>query len=431
MADERRLVVLLGGRRVGEAHLDDAGTFRFGYDDAQLADRAATPLSLSMPVTRATYGDGPVRAFSWGLLPDSERVLERWAREYQVSLRNPLALLRYVGEDCAGGAQFVRPERVDALLAGEGSVTWLEDGEIEDRLRILRADPTAWHVHSAGQFSLAGTQAKTALHFDERTGRWGDPSGATPTTHILKPAIAGLDDHDLNEHLCLSAAGLAGLPAARTEVVSFGAERVIVVTRYDRRQTSQGQVIRIHQEDMCQAAGIAPMVKYQSEGGPSPELVIDLLRRNVQPSALAADHLNRFVDALAFNWIIAGTDAHAKNYAVLLAGSQVRLAPLYDVASVLPYDDVSPAKLRLAMKIGGEYRAEFIRGRHWRRFAVASGLDPEGVLDRVSRLVARVPDAFAKVAATPAVRSLGSGLPARLAERVADRAQSHARALLD
>jgi serine/threonine-protein kinase HipA len=429
-ADHRRLVVLLGGQRVGETTMDAAGDLLFVYDGAWLAAQDPTPLSLSMPVHRVAHGDNVVRPFLWGLLPDNDRVLERWAREYQVSPRNPFALLRHVGEDCAGAAQFVRPERVDELLAGKGSVTWLDAAEIEQRLRILRGDPTAWHVRGTGQFSLAGAQAKTALYYDELTGRWGDPSGATPTTHILKPAIAGLDDHDLNEHLCLAAAGLAGLPAAKTEIVAFGAERVIVASRYDRRQISDGTVLRIHQEDLCQAAGMGPAIKYQSEGGPGPELVIELLRRNVQPAAVGVDHVDRFVDALAYNWIIAGTDAHAKNYSVLLTGRQVRLAPLYDVASMLAYDDVYLPKLRLAMKIGGEYRVETVYGRHWRRFAAANGLDPEYVLDRVNRLVTRVPDAFARVAASPAVQSLGSDLPTRLADRVGRAAQARARALL-
>jgi len=173
-------------------------------------------------------------------------------------------------------------------------------------------------VHGTGQFSLAGAQAKTALYFDERTSRWGDPSGAISTTHILKPAIGGLDDHDLNEHLCLSAARLLGLPAAMTEVLSLGAERVIAVTRYDRRRNRQGIAVRIHQGDMCQAAGVPPMIKYRNEGGPSPEVVIDLLRRHVVPTAAAADQVNRFADALGFNRVIAGTEAHAKNYSVLL-----------------------------------------------------------------------------------------------------------------
>lgn len=93
-------------------------------------------------------------------------------------------------------------------------------------------------------------------------------------------------------------------------------------------------------------------------------------------------------------WIIAGTDAHAKNYSVLLAGDQVRLAPMYDVASALPYDDMYLPKLRLAMRIGGEYRAERIRGRHWRSFAVKDGLDPHAVLARVDDLARRTPAAL-------------------------------------
>ncbi|OHV39364.1 MULTISPECIES: type II toxin-antitoxin system HipA family toxin [Pseudofrankia] len=429
MPDDRLLVVLLGGRRVGELAMDATGKFRFTYDEAWSADQNATPLSLSMPVGQPEHGDGPVRAFIWGLLPDNERVLERWAAEYQVSPRNPFALLRHVGEDCAGGAQFVIPERVDALLAGKGSVRWLDEAEIADRLRILRADPTAWHAHSTGQFSLAGAQAKTALHYDDFTGRWGDPAGATPTTHILKPAISGLDDHDLNEHLCLSAARLLGMSVAHTEVLSFGAERVIAVSRYDRVQNPAGRVIRVHQEDMCQAAGVSPTIKYQNEGGPGPEQIIDILRRYVRPAASAAQHVDRFVDALAFNWVIGGTDAHAKNYSVLLAGAQARLAPLYDVASVLAYDDVYLPKLRLAMRIGGEYRVAAIYGRHWRRFATANGLDPDEIIARARRIIERAPDAFATVATAPSVQVLDSGLPSRLADRVAQAAQARGRAL--
>ncbi len=134
------------------------------------------------------------------------------------------------------------------------------------------------------------------------------------------------------------------------------------------------------------------------------------------------DNIGRFVDALAFNWIIAGTDAHAKNYSVLLAGPQVRLAPMYDVASALPYDDMYLPKLRMAMRIGGEYRIERIGGRHWRRFAVENGLDPDTTLARIDELAARTPTSLAKAAQAAAVQALESELPARLIERVSARA---------
>ena len=231
--------------------------------------------------------------------------------------------------------------------------------------------------------------------------------------------MAGLDEHDLNEHLCSAAAGLAGLPVATSSVVTFQDERAIAVERYDRLpQTAGGPIRRVHQEDMCQALGIPPTAKYQSEGGPSPEQVIDLLRREIRPARAAEVHVARFVDALAFNWIIAGTDAHAKNFSLLLAGRQVRLAPLYDVASALPYDEIYVPRLRMAMRIGGDDRVAGVSGWHWRRFAMENRLDPDETVARIDALAARAPDCFEKVAQDRAVRALTSGLPARLVERV-------------
>lgn len=419
--DGRSLVVLVEGRRVGVVTHGAEGRLALTYDDAWRRSRHAIPLSLSMPLAERRHDDQPVRAFLWGLLPDSDQVLERWARTYQVSAGNPFALLRHVGEDCAGAAQFVTPDRVGELSAGDGGVKWIDDEEIAERLRTLRRDPTAWHLASTGQFSLAGAQAKTALYVDGASGRWGDPWGAVPTTHIVKPAVAGFDDHDLNEHLCLRAARIAGLPGASSRVVSFGRERAIVVERYDRRMTPDGTVLRIHQEDMCQALGLPPTRKYQSEGGPSPEQIIALLRREVQSPSRAEVEVGRFVDALALNWIIAGTDAHAKNYSVLLAPGQVRLAPIYDVASALPYDDMYLPRLRLAMRIGGEYRVEGIRSRQWRRFAAMNELSPDAIVERIDQLASRFPESLAEAAKDDEVRALRSDLPARLGDRISAR----------
>ena len=213
---DKVLVVLMSRRRAGVITEGDRGQLELTYDDAWRDDTEATPLSLSMPLAARSHDDPVVRAFLWGLLPDSDQVLERWATKYHVSSRNPFALLRYVGEDSAGAAQFAVREHVDALVAGDGGVEWIDDEEVAARLRILRKDPAAWHAARSGQFSLAGAQAKTALHYDELTRRWGDPWGVVPTTHILKPTVTGLDDHDLNEHLCLEAARRLGLLAARS-----------------------------------------------------------------------------------------------------------------------------------------------------------------------------------------------------------------------
>ncbi|MFI5894409.1 type II toxin-antitoxin system HipA family toxin [Actinoplanes sp. NPDC051513] len=424
------LTVLLGVRVVGRLSQGEGGALFFAYAHAYLDSPDAQPISLSMPLTGQAYPDRVVRAFCQGLLPDNEGVLERWGRDFHVSAGNPFALLSHVGEDCAGAVMFVPPERVAATIARVGAIVPLTEEQIAERLRTLRRDPSAWHLAGTGQFSLAGAQAKTALHVDVTTGKWGDPSGAVPTTHILKPAIAGFDDHDLNEHLCLRSARMAGLRTATARVMSFGDERAIVVERYDRFPLGDGQVGRIHQEDMCQALGLPPTAKYQSEGGPSPEQIIALVRRAIAPP-VATVEVERFVDALALNWLIAGTDAHAKNYSLLRVQRQVRLAPLYDVASSLPYDDMYLPRLRLAMKIGSEYRVEAITGKHWRALATRNGLDPDRTIERIDALAGRLPGAFREVASADAVVALRSALPQRLATAVEEHVGSCRRRLAE
>lgn len=412
------LVVILDDAVAGTLTRAPGGRLAFSYDEDYRRRPETTPLSLSLPKQVREHAGARLEAWLWGLLPDNDAVLRRWGRDFHVTASSPFALLSTpVGGDCAGAVQFVAPDRVDELLERPGSVAWLTEEEIAARLRELRADTTAWLGRAfTGQFSLAGAQAKTALL--QRDGRWGVPAGATPTTHILKPAVAGLDDHDLDEHLCLDAARRAGLIAARTRIERFGDETAVVVTRYDRIATGE-TIRRVHQEDLCQALGISPARKYQNEGGPGPVQIVRLLRGAMRPAA-AEDAVNRFADALAWNWLIAGTDAHAKNYSLLLAGPEARLAPLYDVASALPYGTLE-RKLRLAMKLGGDYH---VHPHHnpWPRAARELGLDLTTLADRVRELAALAPDAFADAAAAPEVTSLDRPLPARLVDLVAERA---------
>jgi serine/threonine-protein kinase HipA len=173
---------------------------------------------------------------------------------------------------------------------------------------------------------------------------------------------------------------------------------------------------------MCQALAMHPVNKYQSDGGPGPTRIVDLLRRHVAFERVA-EAVDGFVGALAFNWIIAGPDAHAKNYAVLMAGGDVRLAPFYDIASALAYREFHEPKVKLAMKVGRYYRLASITRSSWQHLAQDLHLDANRLCAYVADLASRTPDAFAVAVSDPAVVRLRSELPARLVDRVSSRAR--------
>ena len=206
----------------------------------------------------------------------------------------------------------------------------------------------------------------------------------------------------------------------------FDGEITVVVARYDRLHTD-ANVVRLHQEDMCQALGIAPIRKYENEGGPGVQPIAELLRTHSQKST---DDIWTFVDALALNWVIGGTDAHAKNYSVLIgAGGQVRLSPLYDVASALP-NGLDIKKLRLAMKIGGKYHIDDIAGRHWDRLAKSIRLREDAVRARCRDLATRLPDALADVIQKATADGLDPQALQRLAQALGSRV-GHCLRMLD
>jgi len=414
----KELAVLLSDRAIGRVNQDERGKLSFTYDPAWRDTPGAYPLSMSMPLAALEHPHDKIEAFIWGLLPDNELVLDRWAKKFQVSSRSPFALIANVGEDCAGAVQFVRPDRLEAVLGTpDAEIAWLTEADIAERLRQLRNDNSAWRrPGDSGQFSLAGAQPKTALLLQD--GKWGVPSGRIPTTHILKPPSAEFDGHAENEHFCLALARAVGLPAATSTVTQFEDEIAFVVERYDRLTTPAG-IRRIHQEDMCQAVGVPPMRKYENEGGPGVLRIVDLLRES---SSAPEDDSRTFLDAIALNWLIGGTDAHAKNYSLLISGgSRVRLAPLYDVASILPYD-FDAQRIRLAMKIGDKYRIRDVTARNWEKLSEALGLDAGEVASQVSDLARRI----AQTVATIGDNMHGAGMDHQIVERLVERIGVHA-----
>lgn len=430
------LVVLLEGKEAGRVtRTGDRLAFR--YNDGWRSDPLAYPLSLSMPLAARDHPHRVINAFIWGLLPDNDRTLERWARQFQVAARNGFALIGHVGEDCAGAVQFVRPERLDAIQQG-GDIEWIDETEVGRRLRSVLADAgTGRSAGDNGQFSLAGAQPKTALLRDGK--RWGIPSGRVPTTHILKPPSPALPGNAENEHFCLQVAAELGMRTAKSEVLNFDGQPAICVARYDRYRLGSDPAgplfIRLHQEDMCQALAVHPEQKYENEGGPGAARILNLIRESVyeplaagsQLDGAAAEDIRSFVDALLFNWMIGGTDAHAKNYSFLIGPNVVRLAPLYDIASAYGLADTAPQRMKLAMKVAGHYRVCDIHLSHWREWARSAAIDPEALIDRIRSMSERLPDALQRVASRMRSQGLAHPIVDRLASELTSRSRQVAR----
>lgn len=400
----RALDAYLNGRRAGTFTQDPQ--VLFSYDPDYLADPQATPLSVSMPLADATYRQSATLPWLDGLLPDSQDVRARWAQQFGVSATNGFALLTYMGLDTPGAVQLV-PE--GSPLRHDGRLEPLDEKSLGGRLRALRSEPAGWTT-AGERWSLGGAQSKFALRW---SAGWFEAIGDEPTTHIVKPGVSGFRGQGLNEHLTMTAARTLGLRAADTRYEEFDGEPAIIVTRFDRAE-SDGVIVRAHQEDVCMALSVARGKKYEDDGGPGAATIVDLLRGVGDMT----QSIPRFLDALVFNYLIGASDGHAKNYSLLLRGPRVTLAPLYDIASSLPYDATPDSTLRkLAMAVGGEKRFGAVGRQSWGRLARRAGVDPEWLWSRVADLAAKLPDALSSaIAATPAAKT--SDLPARYLDRL-------------
>ncbi len=401
----KELAVLLYGRQVATVRQTEGGQHTLEY----VADPGRTPVSVSMPLSRRRHSHRSVEPFLEGLLPDNDDTRAAMGREFGVSGRNPFSLLGRMGLDCAGAVQFCDPAQSDEVLARSGELRLVDDVEIGQRIADLADVSGVSWVLPSERWSLAGAQSKFALHW---TGSgWAQALGATPTTHIIKPGIRSLASQALNEHVCMRTAARCGLPVADSTYTEFDGHAAIVVKRYDRLVGSDGSVLRVHQEDLCQAMAVPPSRKYEADGGPSAAKVFHLLR-----SERVAHGESEFMSALIFNYLIGGSDAHAKNFSILLVAGDAQFAPMYDVASAFPYDlpqRFGAARSRrpeMSFSIGGARRFGGVGPENWAKLARLADIDPDAALGSVRDLAGRLPDAlrdaFAEVASVAGAAEL-------------------------
>ena len=418
------LAVLIEDNLVARIRMNRAGRLSLDYEPGWRNSPSGYSLSVSMPLAEITYSHRAVWPYIWNLLPENPNILQRWGQQFHVSASSPFRLLEFVGADVPGAAQFLPPAALKTIQSQKTpSIDWISLDELAQRLAQLRSDVAAVRrPGDKGKMSLPGAQAKTAFCWDERRRRWGVPSGRAPTTHIFKPAIPGFDGLVENEHLCQDIARRLSFLVARSSVLTLNETTYIVIERFDRLPPERGSafVQRVHQEDMCQALGLMPGAKYQQDGGPGIPDIVALIRR---VSSSPDDDVYRFIDANAFNWLIGGTDAHAKNYSLLIgADNQIRLSPLYDLSSQLPYPELIDQ--RVAMKIGDEYDIQLIGFKEWQALASACAINHEMLMNRLRQLADELPDAVSAARD----QALADGLNREVVTTLADLLIQHAKA---
>lgn len=412
------LDVYLNGRLVGRLHRSAGGAVEFRYDESWLSWEGALPVSLSLPLREERYSGDAVITVLDNLLPDDEAVRRRVAERVRAESHSVYDLLSKIGRDCVGALQFLpqgyAPDPVDAVEGRQ-----IPDGEVAERIRSLAMTPLGIDETEAFRISIAGMQEKTALLFWKE--KWHLPHGTTATTHIMKPQIGVLPSGvDLtqsveNEHLCLKLTSAFGLPTARTAITDFDDIRVLVIERFDRRWDQEERLLRLPQEDCCQALSVPSSLKYDADGGPGMSDLLNLLQGSDTPSV----DRRLFLKSQIVFWLLGATDGHAKNFSVFLRpGSRFSLTPLYDVMSAQPAVDAGKIrknqyKFALAVGDNRHYVMDTILPRHFMQTAESSGVKGT-VVEEVCAEVA----GSAEYAIGEALGSLPEGFPEPLANSI-------------
>ena len=377
----KTLAVYFHSEPIGTLSQNALGQFSFQYDTSWLSNPQAHPISQSLPLREETFDEAECTGFFGGLLPEDYN-RELIARNLGITSHNDYAMLKEIGGECAGAVTLLDPD-VD-LPTRQHAYHPVSEEDLETILDTLPQKPLL-AGEAEVRLSLAGAQNKLALYRDENG--FALPLHESPSSHIIKPEAALFPGLVENEAYCLRLAREAGLSAAEAEPMILGKHRCLLVKRYDRR-TENGSLLRLHQEDFCQAQGIPSRLKYQSEGGPHLIHCFDLVRAT---SSRPAKDLITLFEAVLFNYLIGNNDAHAKNFSLLympVGGTiQIELAPLYDLVCTVNYSGLSP---KMAMKIGNKYLPADLRLRHWETYWKSIGFSSTQALRQTRHFMDKV-----------------------------------------
>lgn len=383
------LKVYLLGSHIGNLHIN-SGRLSFRYLPSYVKQQNALPLSATLPVQERKFGHNKTEAFFSGLLPD-ELVRKRLARYLNISAQNTFALLAEIGGECAGAVSLY-PEGTSPHQYQSSHYRILAPEEALDLLINLEARPM---MAGDGDIRISGAGAQEKLVIAFADGKIAIPRGNTPSTHIIKPPIKGLQESVFNEYFCMRLAKETGLPTAEASIYPLEGTFFYLTKRYDR-VTDASKTIRLHQEDFCQAMGIPPHHKYENEGGPNLVACFDLLDSFIKKGQMPGAEKRKLLQGVIFNYLIGNGDAHAKNFSLLYRGEAVFLAPFYDLLCTVVY--ANAYKTKMAMKIGGQYKFRDVGERHFHALAEKLGMKPDFVEKELKTMAAALPKKAAELA---------------------------------
>jgi serine/threonine-protein kinase HipA len=372
------LDVYLNRTLAGQLLQDGAGRLGFTYHEAFLHSQEAMPLSRHLPLGSQVFDDEATRAFFANLLPEGA-VLEQTARRLRLSRDNIFGLLERIGGDCAGAVSVFLPGQTPVLDSAYRRVTAEELSAIlaELPLHPLLADEEGIRL------SLAGAQNKLPVFHDD--SGFLIPEGEAPSSHILKTAIRDFENTVANEAFCMTLARAVGLNVPPVAIIESGGVQVYMIERYDRHRLATGQMVRLHQEDFCQALGVVPALKYETEGGPGFQDIFALVRDWSTEPLPDTDALLRWT---LFNFLIGNADAHGKNLSFLYQQGTVRLAPFYDLLSTAVYE--RQVNNKFAMRMGKQKDPRYLALPDLEGFAEQAGIGRRAVFTELKELAGKM-----------------------------------------
>ena len=356
------LNVWTNGHHVGYLWRNERNEIGFQYSGEWLENPVRFPVSKTLPLRAEAFEPGAeygvAHNYFANLLPEADS-RKRICREKKISIDNDFELLRAIGGECAGALSIVGDEPQNETP----EYRELSNDDLTELLRVRNPAVVVKDGDNPPRLSLAGAQDKAPVKYED--GKFYIPLDNAISTHILKYRLRDINNVPAYETITMWTADELKLDVSEIDYCTHEKESFTLGKRYDRLDTADG-LVRLHQEDFCQASGRSSSSKYEHEGGPTFAECLQLVKEH---STQPLKDIPRLIEWQVFNYLVGNADAHAKNLSFLYGqDNTTRLSPFYDLIAIHAW----PSHVfnhDLALSIGGVTNINNIKREHWEKLA--------------------------------------------------------------